>query len=926
MAERLLLNSLDTNDSNFFSLVTGEEVRKTAVWKQYKLRNLKPKTKYKIMVDNAPGQMFEDITDYVQPTGKSRKINTHKKGKGRWIYLKTDENGYLEFKVRPYAGGAEWSGDNNSGAVDHSSVWDNDAITTIKDEQDRKNVRIIEYSQVNNATSTDKFKEVKIAPTEVPTADTYDAKPPVTAIIDATLPAPGKDVPYFSSAKNPAPYYQTFFIDKTRVRNDDSVDITDVTLYIRRKPQKKTNLSSFEAPGINVELVECNDDGTPDVTKRFLDGYAELEWSEISASPLASSETVFTFKSPVTVKTNRFYAIAITPESDEYVFWMNTKGNLLLIDGQKTENRSSGVSKEHKGDLYYGRSFTAAKNVSGTALDSTWAPDTTKDLKFDVHVAHYNVGDVTMKLVNDDYEFLSISNTTSNWGKGETVYKDVTNAAGTLTIVAGSNKLVGTGTQFTNLVNGDKIIVTDGTDPDAVHVFTITTDVGGSGGSPASDTVAYVTEDALETLTTATYKHTVVGEVDSYDSFNKILRLNNSSVNYSQYTSNTSMSFQQGDTVIGVETGNSGYVNNIMALPITVFRCNMNGKIPANFKPSTDYKFSYLNTTSNTNVLQSEDTVMVYNAPNHVKKYKARILSRSSEVEDLTNVAYGDNYKSAVITLEYDYQGANTKTFSCPSFRVNELQLLTHQWQINNDSTNEHTNKGNAYSKYISKSLDFFNRKAEDIKVIANVYRPRNTDIEFYAKIQNRGQDTTEFDTKSWTKLTPTRGQNLYSNPDNPDSYFEMEFDFPSTIPTSETLEGVATTILNSTTVTMSGANTSQIDDLVENQVIKIYSELFPTNFGIFSIDSANSSTGEIVLNQAVSNTNIQGDGFKIDTLATPYTAFKNPLNEQIVRYFGTNGEFFDNYDTVVIKIVLLSTSNILVPKVEDYRVIGVSA
>ena len=56
-----------------------------------------------------------------------------------------------------------------------------------------------------------------------------------------------------------------------------------------------------------------------------------------------------------------------------------------------------------------------------------------------------------------------------------------------------------------------------------------------------------------------------------------------------------------------------------------------------------------------------------------------------------------------------------------------------------------------------------------------------------------------------------------------------------------------------------------------------------------------------------------------------PHTGYLNPLNSGIVRYYDFGGGAHDTYSAVAIKIVLLASSPRLVPKVDDYRVVGLS-
>ena len=81
-----------------------------------------------------------------------------------------------------------------------------------------------------------------------------------------------------------------------------------------------------------------------------------------------------------------------------------------------------------------------------------------------------------------------------------------------------------------------------------------------------------------------------------------------------------------------------------------------------------------------------------------------------------------------------------------------------------------------------------------------------------------------------------------------------------------------------------------------------------------------------ITLSNPISNNNIVGEGFKVDVIEATQAAFKNPDNYDIARYYNSQGEMFDTYNRMAVKIVLLADDRKLVPKVDDYRVIGVTA
>ncbi|HYT43851.1 MAG TPA: hypothetical protein VEP90_16040, partial [Methylomirabilota bacterium] len=74
----------------------------------------------------------------------------------------------------------------------------------------------------------------------------------------------------------------------------------------------------------------------------------------------------------------------------------------------------------------------------------------------------------------------------------------------------------------------------------------------------------------------------------------------------------------------------------------------------------------------------------------------------------------------------------------------------------NNDYTLEETNFGNCWARHLTTRTTFA-RLSEDIRVYLTAYRPANTDLQVYARIQNSG-DPEPFDDEDWTRLTMVDG------------------------------------------------------------------------------------------------------------------------------------------------------------------------
>jgi hypothetical protein len=213
-------------------------------------------------------------------------------------------------------------------------------------------------------------------------------------------------------------------------------------------------------------------------------------------------------------------------------------------------------------------------------------------------------------------------------------------------------------------------------------------------------------------------------------------------------------------------------------------------------------------------------------------------------------------------------------------------------------------------------------RYAEDLKVFATCYRPIGTDVKIYAKIYHT-DDPEPFDDKNWTEMVMTDNETKYSSLTNKENVIEYSYSMPFSPPVSAQLDGVITTVNGNTTIT--GVDTTFEDDLVVGQVIRIYNADFPQNYYVTSVGSITSNT-EIDITDEIPLASLAGDNFRMQTLSTPYTAFRQGANQNIVRYYNTTGAKFDTYNVVAIKIVLLSESQHVVPYVDDYRTAGVSA
>jgi hypothetical protein len=313
------------------------------------------------------------------------------------------------------------------------------------------------------------------------------------------------------------------------------------------------------------------------------------------------------------------------------------------------------------------------------------------------------------------------------------------------------------------------------------------------------------------------------------------------------------------------------------------------------------------------------------------------LASHSNEVK-MANVSIQTIDGSVVNTkvksssiVEVKYQTNNV--FTIPTIQT--TQIFHQTYVINNDLTGEKKGHGNAAARHISKKITFAeNRNAEDLVVYCDVYRPAGTNVTAYAKIHNV-TDQDAFDDKDWTQLE-LRSNNsaLVSSLNDQNDIIEYTFGIPASPASVNTIAGDASLTISSANVV--GVGTTWSTDLAVNDVIKIYSPLFPDDYMVTVVRTIANNTF-LTVDDAVTDTSLVSTTAKIDLIGrpanganteigNPFQAFIYGPNSSVVRYYDEAMGKNDTYNTFAIKLVLTSNNSSIVPKVWNTRAVGVSA
>ena len=258
---------------------------------------------------------------------------------------------------------------------------------------------------------------------------------------------------------------------------------------------------------------------------------------------------------------------------------------------------------------------------------------------------------------------------------------------------------------------------------------------------------------------------------------------------------------------------------------------------------------------------------------------------------------------------------------------------------INNSYYGEWTNSGNAWAKHLTTLINF-NNFSEDLRVYLTVYKPVNTDFKVYAKIQN-ANDPQSFNSEDWTQLQLIAGQGLTSSTSNPTDYVELGYGFkpysdlgaldgPNT---NFTVDGSITTTNASANVIGVNSHFQSVANIVANTLVRIYAPLFSNaDYIVATVTSVANDTFLVIDQPISSNVNINGNpalvanGLAMDVIAYPHQGFNNINNDNVARYYSASMVRYDGFNTMALKVVMLSNAYSYIPQINSIRLLGVSA
>jgi len=731
-----------------------------------------------------------------------------------------------------------------------------------------RQVIITDVNNLNSRSSTTKASY---------TFNSFNNKAPVSLPEQPKEPNPINAADFLASIYMD-PLAQSFYVGPDGLDGADGIFVTSLDLYFKSKDSVQ---------GVTVDIRQIQN-GVP---TRSIIPYSTVNIlpASVNISNNANTATTVTFKAPIFLPADNYYAITITPDGGNpgYSVYTSAVGGVDLL----TENPV--VKNWGQGDLF--------SSTNG----NTWNPIPNEFLKFTLNRASFTSNaSSSVSLVNKDYEFFYMSNNYGYFEQGEYAFQLSSNLSFSNSTANSSNVSINQNT-YTVTLNGLTGTITNGFTQFNNTSILIASD-GGANALYDTVFVANVTNTTSMTIKNVplfsgnniVLQSTPVGKVYTYDLNYLDLTLVDSNA------ANGTFKFTQNSTIVGVTSRANTQIGLIRDRVINKFVPFFHNMTLQDATIELQLLNTIAGTYGNTEV-KSYSTSSV----NSILNNEIVIASKSSEI---TNMG-GRKSFSANLVL------SSNSGFVSPVVDVPTSSVLAYRNMITNQYYGENTKNGLAINKYISKTITLASElDSEDLVVYIDAYRPQGTTINVYGKFLSAA-DPEAFDSKDWTLLLNDQySSTLYSDSTNLSDVKEFKFSIP-TSPFSTIKTGAITTSNSGATVT--GINTTFTTDIKINDLVKIYSDSTKATFQISKVTAIANNTSITIDNNSAFTTTV-GSYEKVDF---PLTAFINEQNGNIVRYYSSSGVPYDTFITYAIKIVLASETSYIVPRVLNLRAIAVT-
>lgn len=525
------------------------------------------------------------------------------------------------------------------------------------------------------------------------------------------------------------PIAQTFFIKKSMGQGADTVFVSKLDLYFKRKPTTSGN-------GVTVMLREVNN-GYPTIdVMPFSKIHLTVDEVNVNEDPKLQPATPITFRAPVRLDVEKEYCFVVMPDAadpDYLIYTSKVGGKDLISDDSVIQDWGDGVL------------FTSTN-------DRSWNSYQDEDIKFNLYRKNFATApNATVTLTTDDNEFLSIDSNFGTFQHGEILYakKDKATSTSANTGISkdvnGNDTNIITGTALTDTYStGKYLLISGGGNKDIFKVID---------SSNSTPDVILLDRPVHFDAGSYTTDPVTIGEIVYFN-----YRSPDTMVLERSSGSAGPSAFAAGDAITGLMSGATANIVSVDNPKLSYFQpmilrttdsstsVTMSGKFA---KPGTEGQTTYIKTVPfNDKTVFNEEGIEIYSKSNIPVSVSERVFFELTL--DMTN---------------------NGNVTTSPFVDIETAMMFAYQYKITKDSTTT--------AKYVSKVVELAeNLDAEDFKLFVTGYRPTNTNIKAYIRVQS-ANDPTNFESNSWIPLDLVEGLGTYSATSNLNDFKEFVYVIP---------------------------------------------------------------------------------------------------------------------------------------------------
>jgi hypothetical protein len=307
------------------------------------------------------------------------------------------------------------------------------------------------------------------------------------------------------------------------------------------------------------------------------------------------------------------------------------------------------------------------------------------------------------------------------------------------------------------------------------------------------------------------------------------------------------------------------------------------------------YRIAYSNTNGN------------FYAGDIIQQANSTVIANGTVFSSNTSTIYVVNVVSSNTSSIAKFVASNTTIYNATRTISANITGVTSFGEVNGPAQKY-------ASRYISKNVILADQQdAEDMICYITAYRPPQSNFKVYGKFL-AGADPDSITSKDWSAMTEFSDPSLTSSLVNKNDFVELIYDLPISIMVVANSASVNSTSANITVSSTSGftaggfvyvaANNTSTNTINFNvrQVTAVPNSTVLTVSSNLSIISANATVGII------------------PGLESQYGAFRYANNSNIIRYTTAADGVFETFKTFSTKIVLISNTAQIIPRMADMR------